>query len=209
MEDYYYFHKENFEGLEIIKLRYNFDVLSTTKPTRYIRIIYHHSENCKSLKDIFELHYRRYRWGCIGYHFVISKSGKIYYTRDLSHAGAHTKNFNQNSVGVCLIGNFDKEKPSAKQIESFKKLVAVLNEKYNIKETIGHSQAIYRNLQNTYTRIHFPPFNPFKFEDPIDYEIYLKNINETVYKNDPSIKTQSNIAMLKTCPGYYFYKELE
>lgn len=55
-------------------------------------------------------------WSDIGYHFVIQRSGYIEAGRDLERSGAHTRGFNHDSIGICLIGGrtripTDKQEP--------------------------------------------------------------------------------------------------
>lgn len=40
----------------------------------------------------------------IGYHFVITKDGKVHEGRPVSAVGAHCKNHNAHSIGICLTG---------------------------------------------------------------------------------------------------------
>jgi len=46
-------------------------------------------------------------WDDIGYHWVITRSGKLEPGRDLRMQGAHAVAVNGNSVGVCLVGRGD------------------------------------------------------------------------------------------------------
>jgi N-acetylmuramoyl-L-alanine amidase-like protein len=48
----------------------------------------------------------------IGYHFVISPSGRVFAGRPVNTLGAHTKGFNTGTVGICLMGNFELEQPA-------------------------------------------------------------------------------------------------
>ncbi|MEO0625479.1 MAG: peptidoglycan recognition family protein [Bacteroidota bacterium] len=47
--------------------------------------------------------------GCpgISYHFLIDRSGRIYQTQPLTKVSYHTSGRNTNTVGVCLIGNYN------------------------------------------------------------------------------------------------------
>src|SRR5204863_4252642 len=59
--------------------------------------------------------------------------------------GAHAKTadnrFNDFGIGICLVGNFDEQRPSAEQIRSLSKLVAFLMKTYHIPpdRVLGHS----------------------------------------------------------------------
>ena len=43
----------------------------------------------------------------IGYHFVITKDGKIHQGRPVEEVGAHVKGHNKDSIGICLTGRHD------------------------------------------------------------------------------------------------------
>ena len=59
--------------------------------------------------------YRKFMWGKyrttgkgfwdIGYHFVIEDDGTIVQGRDIQDMGAHTRGYNQDSIGICVTGN--------------------------------------------------------------------------------------------------------
>lgn len=51
-------------------------------------------------------------WACIGYHFIIDPSGRVYEGRPLQYQGAHAGNnlVNRLNIGICLIGNFDVQR---------------------------------------------------------------------------------------------------
>lgn len=59
-------------------------------------------------------------WGDIGYNWLIEKSGKICKGRDETIDGAHTIGMNSQSIGICLVGNFDLTVPTKEQEESLK-----------------------------------------------------------------------------------------
>lgn len=40
----------------------------------------------------------------IGYHYVIDRAGLVLTGRHVDEVGAHAKNFNQKSIGICLVG---------------------------------------------------------------------------------------------------------
>jgi hypothetical protein len=54
----------------------------------------------------------------IGYHFVISPSGRVFAGRPVNALGAHTKGYNTGSVGICLMGNFQLEHPTRAALEA-------------------------------------------------------------------------------------------
>ena len=70
-------------------------------------IIVHCSANRQGstlrMMDIDRLHHSLGWKGC-GYHFVIPADGTIETGRPLEQVGAHCKNHNRYSIGVCYIG---------------------------------------------------------------------------------------------------------
>ena len=110
-------------------------------------IVIHHSQNRKNFKEIKNLHINEYKQDDIGYHFVVDKQGNILNGRDIRKIGAHVYNHNKNSIGICLIGNFDIEIPDKKQINSLLNLINELKSKYNIKEVKLHRE--FPNVSKT------------------------------------------------------------
>lgn len=86
-------------------------------------IIYHHAAaiNC-TIEDIHRWHKERGYAG-VGYHYFIDKKGDIYVGRPIEMVGAHTQGHNKNSIGICLEGNFETEKPKESQIDSLCELI--------------------------------------------------------------------------------------
>lgn len=65
----------------------------------------------RHMRAIQRWHFER-RFITIGYHFVISPSGRVFSGRPVNALGAHTKGFNTGTVGICLMGNFQLEQPA-------------------------------------------------------------------------------------------------
>jgi len=80
------------------------------------------------------------KWDHIAYHYVIGGSGTIASTRNHDIVGYHAGNLkvNKESLGICLNGHFDKEKPSEKQLDTLSHLIRVLKEEYPKAKVIGH-----------------------------------------------------------------------
>ena len=49
------------------------------------------------------------RFGFTGYHYYITRDGKVYQTRHSQLVGAHASGYNQHSLGVCYEGGLDAE----------------------------------------------------------------------------------------------------
>jgi len=93
-------------------------------------------------KTIDQMH-RQKGWLGIGYHFVILTDGTIQNGRPLEAIGSHVLGYNDDSVGICLIGGIDRNGKSVdnfteKQKESLKKLLDWLKSKYPKAKVLGH-----------------------------------------------------------------------
>lgn len=69
------------------------------------RIIFHHSASDSGDVEEIDGWHRDRGFACIGYHFVIPRKGHFQYGRKLQLVGAHTQGRNDDSIGVCIIGN--------------------------------------------------------------------------------------------------------
>lgn len=45
-------------------------------------------------------------WNDIGYNFAVGGDGKAYVGRGWSTVGAHAPGYNSNSIGICIIGDW-------------------------------------------------------------------------------------------------------
>lgn len=118
-------------------------------------IVVHHSATGSGSVESIDREHRKRRdrygnnWLGIGYHFVIGNGtgmgdGKISTTfrwKKQIH-GAHSGSAVHNAVGigVCVIGNFEKHRPSEQQLQAMQELVAELSTRYAIPDShvIGH-----------------------------------------------------------------------
>lgn len=90
------------------------------------KLVVHHSASERSkttFKDIEQWHKKR-GFAQIGYHQVIEGDGVIKNGRPESMAGAHAKGANHDSLGVCVIGDFEKEMPNTPQMDALIKLLS-------------------------------------------------------------------------------------
>ncbi|GGW74133.1 hypothetical protein GCM10010320_64880 [Streptomyces caelestis] len=80
------------------------------------------------IRSIYRYHVRSMGWRDIGYNFVIDKCGKIYEGRAGGVArpvlGAHTLGFNNNSMGIAVLGSYGAKKPSAAAVRAVARLTA-------------------------------------------------------------------------------------
>jgi N-acetylmuramoyl-L-alanine amidase len=64
-----------------------------------------------SAAEIDKWHKKR-GWRGIGYHYVVLLDGTIEYGRSIYKQGAHVKNHNKGSIGICYIGGVESERGS-------------------------------------------------------------------------------------------------
>lgn len=82
-------------------------------------------------------------YGDIGYHFVIDPYGRVFEGRELAWQGAHSAGANNvQNIGVCLIGNFDEEKPTKAALEKLRQLIDGLRSTWKIprNQVLTHSE---------------------------------------------------------------------
>ena len=136
------------------------DITKDKKRREIRRIVIHCSAfEYGDAKQIDEFHRQR-GFRMIGYHFVIlngrrKKRGKyvadddglIEPGRPIEMQGAHTKGYNTDSIGICLVGNpkfigAPEMWFTEKQLASLKRLVAQLMEEFGISadEIHGHNE---------------------------------------------------------------------
>ena len=82
-------------------------------------------------------------WSDIGYHYYVTKDGKVHTCRPEDQVGAHVKGFNQKSIGICYEGGLledgtPADTRTAEQIRSLHFLLKDLIRKYPEAEIVGH-----------------------------------------------------------------------
>jgi hypothetical protein len=119
---------------------------SVERKSRWEGIIVHHAAIPKgNAATIDKLHKQR-GWEGLGYDFVISNGNggtdgavEVGWRWEQQREGAHTRvtgdytnYWNEHTIGICLIGNFENTKPTDAQYQSLAKLVRFLQGRYAI-----------------------------------------------------------------------------
>jgi len=126
---------------------------------RYI-VIHHSATRSATLEAIGRWHRDTLHANDVGYHFVINNGraegthdGKITATPRWTNqrTGAHClvpnrPEFNEQGIGICLVGHFNRDQPTAAQMASLEALVAALAVRFHIplERVVGHGE-----LKNT------------------------------------------------------------
>ncbi|RME72913.1 MAG: hypothetical protein D6784_12770 [Chloroflexi bacterium] len=111
---------------------------SKTYPTRSLsairRIVIHHSANKPdiAIQRIATYQVSQRDLPGIAYHFCVDASGQIFQTQPLETVSRHAGQHSDDSIGVCLLGNFTENPPPAAQIEGTARLLASLTTRLNI-----------------------------------------------------------------------------
>lgn len=102
---------------------FNWSWVRPLSQVKYLAIHHSASPDTQTPIEIANYHTRSNGWGGIGYHFVITKDGTVYYVGDIATARANVANLNEQVIGICLVGNFTSGRvPTAEQIDSTHKL---------------------------------------------------------------------------------------
>ena len=106
---------------------------------RWNWITIHHSvfnsptDPLDTVRRIQRVHMKNEGYADIGYHFLIDGQGRVIEGRGLQWQGAHAGGQNnRGNVGICLLGNFDEERPTQAAIRSLDRLVHELQRKLRI-----------------------------------------------------------------------------
>ena len=125
-------------------------------PRAWKHIVIHHSASASGNAAEFDRFHRLGRgWDELGYHFVIDNGrggpdGKVEIgsrwvkQKHGAHTGGTPDNaYNEQGIGICLVGNFTAGMPSAAQRASLNELVLYLARTYRIAppNVIGHRSA--------------------------------------------------------------------
>ena len=115
-------------------------LLNPMLPVKYITV--HHDgmspflakdeRSSASRVELIRTGHRGKGWGDIGYHYVVDRGGRVWECRDMKYQGAHVKECNEGNLGICCLGNFDEQSPSAEQVAALEKLLNVLMNKYGV-----------------------------------------------------------------------------
>jgi len=120
--------------------------LDTIRPKsgKWKRIIVHHSATpIDDAVNMHKVHLARGMKNGLAYHFVISngsrkaRDGEIYLSNRWKGQldGGHVKkqSWNQTSIGICLIGNFEIRPPTSKQLTALEGLCEYLMKRCSIR----------------------------------------------------------------------------
>jgi len=71
-------------------------------------------------------------WVDIGYHYIIDPAGRVWEGRPLSIEGAHVSKTNEHNLGICVLGNFDEQRPTSEALATLDSFVAYQARQYRV-----------------------------------------------------------------------------
>ena len=88
-------------------------------------------------------HIEHRRFSDIGYHYYITRDGIIHRGRPVERVGAHCRNHNRHSIGICYEGGLDirgrpKDTRTPEQRASLDRLVTDLCQRFPHALVVGH-----------------------------------------------------------------------
>lgn len=108
-------------------------------------IIIHHSASSPNttVEQIEQWHTAR-GFGGVGYHYVITNDGIFHKCREEDVVGCHcvADNMNFRSIGICVTGDFTKDKPNDRQLRALIMLLDNIQHRYDIpnKNVLCHNE---------------------------------------------------------------------
>ena len=101
------------------------------------KIVVHHEAGSNGFYGVNEYHRKLWNFRSslgfyIGYQYYIDKTGKTWQGRADNETGAHTIGQNDNSIGICLEGNFNNVRPTPPQMIALKNLINKKMTEYSI-----------------------------------------------------------------------------
>jgi hypothetical protein len=128
------------------------DWVPSATPNAWRWIVVHHSATPAGNATTMDRAHRAKGWDELGYHFVIgngtnSGDGQIEVgprwpkQKWGAHAKTPDQQFNNYGIGICLVGNFDIDRPTPAQMQALSRLTSYLMHTYHIpiSHVIGHS----------------------------------------------------------------------
>ena len=141
------FHPEEFQLAKVQKTEKGKELLWPFQfSERIFKVVLHHTAETgvsdgrsptEVMRGLYRYHAVTRGWGDIGYHFVIDPLGQIFEGRAGGDfvVGGHVFCNNIGTIGVALMGNFQEQEPTGKQLAALKKLLPALAKNYELDLT--------------------------------------------------------------------------
>ena len=112
------------------------------------KIIIHHSDSkdhgtLKNFDEIKKWHVKENGWRDIGYHYVIEKIDGVYTIlkgRPEIEDGAHCYGQNEESIGICVVGNFEVDQVPEEAYIKLAELIKDIRRRHGELPIHGHKE---------------------------------------------------------------------
>lgn len=101
-------------------------------------IIHHSASTGQSINSLAQFHIDARGWPAIAYHFAVGWDGKVYQLNDVNRKSYHAEGWNTKAIGVCLIGNYQKNELPDAALKSTLRLTMYLQDKYRLPVVLFH-----------------------------------------------------------------------
>ena len=97
--------------------------------TPYYSTLY--DDTARRLESIRNGHVGR-GWADIGYHYAVDPSGRVWACRPESLQGAHVKDYNPGNLGILVLGNYERQRPTAATTRTLDHLIAAKMDEHRV-----------------------------------------------------------------------------
>ncbi|MEM1214396.1 MAG: N-acetylmuramoyl-L-alanine amidase [Bacteroidota bacterium] len=104
---------------------------SSPSTTAVSHLIVHHAAGTNESDDwagvvrgIWDFHVNGNGWADVGYNYLIDPNGVVYEGRGDNITGAHFCGNNSNTMGVCMLGNYQTITPTSDAVDALERLLA-------------------------------------------------------------------------------------
>lgn len=144
------------------------------------KIILHHTASEAALKNQAAYHVNGRGWPRIGYSIVIVKD-KIYQTNYLDTMSYHCAGQNEHGLGVCILADFTKRKPTETERRLLTAVILSLKHQFpHIKEVDPHKK--YQPTSCPVIPIEGVREDVIRMEEEMSFQVDVKALSADAYK---------------------------
>lgn len=103
-------------------------------------VVHHNGVPGRTIEDIRRTHVKERGWRDVGYHYVYHEDGSEHVGRPETMRGAHVEGLNEESLGLCCIGNGNKQDFNEAQYKALVARLVDLCERYPGVRIVGHRE---------------------------------------------------------------------
>ncbi len=119
-----------------------------------------YTTDSRSMTDRLELYRMGHRgkgWADIGYHLVIDRAGTLWQGRSIRWQGAHVKYRNEGNIGVLVMGNFERQQPTAAQLKTLDRALRELMRTYRVPKARVYTHREWPDAETACPGKHLQP----------------------------------------------------